>query len=311
MKLKLLILLLVSLTLFQSCETEIDVTLPSYQNELVVEGWIELGETPKVSLYKSLPYLSNIDMNALYNQVIIQNALVTVTAEDGESEILQLVQSNEAPLYWYYTGTTLKGKMNTHYTLSIEWNDNLYAATTLIPDTFKIDSLWLEQFEGFGVDTIGRLRVSWLDDPMQKNYYMFRVKVANQLYSDRTWLTAFPIAIDDIAFTGEPYTLDIFRLGTSLILQPQNIIEEEDLWSYNRPYYELGDTIYLKSSVIDYPSYKFWTSAASSIYFGDNPFTNPPKIYSNITSTTGSKCLGAWIGAATTYRKIVFNNRLQ
>ena len=295
--------------LFQSCETEIDVSLPSYQNEMVVEGWIELGESPKVSLYKSLPYLSDINLNTLYNQIIIQNAIVKVTSEFGESEILQLVQSDEAPLYWYYTGTTLKGKLNTHYTLSIDWNDNKYAATTLIPDTLNMDSLWLQKFEGFDVDTLGTLRMSWQDDPSQKNYYMFRVKVANKLYSDRTWLTSFPIAIDDIAFTGAPYTIDILRLGTSSLYKPTNITEENE-WSYNRPYYELGDTIYLKSSVIDFPSYKFWTSAQGSLYFGDNPFANPPKIYSNITSSTGDKCLGAWIGGATTMRTIIFNKRL-
>ena len=303
------ILFLAFSTLFFSCETEIDVSLPSYQNEMVVEGWIELGESPKVSLYKSLPYLSDINLNTLYNQIIIQNAVVTVTSEDGESEILQLVQSNDAPLYWYYTGTTLKGKLNTQYTLSIDWNNHLYSSTTLIPDTFTMDSLWLQKFEGFDVDTLGILRLKWQDDPSQKNYYMFRVKVANKLYSDRTWLTSFPIAIDDIAFTGRPYTLDILRIGTSSLYMPSNI-SDDDEWSYNRPYYELGDTIYLKSSVIDFPSYKFWTSAQGSLYFGDNPFANPPKIYSNITSSTGAKCLGAWIGGATTTRTIIFNKRL-
>lgn len=310
MKNKLFLFFLAILSIFQSCETEIDVSLPTYQNELVVEGWIELGETPRVSLYKSLPYLSNIDLNTLYNQVIIQNAVVKVTAEDGETETLQLVQSNEAPLYWYYTGTTLKGKLNTNYTLSIEWNEHQYEATTLIPDTFNIDSLWLQKFEGFGVDTLGSLKLNWQDDPTQKNYYMFRVKVANKLYADRTWLTSFPIAIDDIAFTGVPYTVDIYRFGTSSLYKPANITDENE-WSYNRPYYELGDTIYLKSSVIDFPSYKFWSSAQGSLYFGDNPFSNPPKIYSNITSSSGAKCLGAWIGAATTTRTVIFNKRLQ
>jgi len=309
MKNKLYLFLLALVTIFQSCETEIDVSLPSYENELVVEGWIELGETPKVSLSKSLPYLSNINLNTLYNQVIIQNAVVKVTSEDGETETLQLVQSNEAPLFWYYTGTTLKGKLNTNYTLSIEWNDNHYEATTLIPDTMRIDSLWLEKFEGFGVDTLGRVRLNWLDDPAQKNYYMFRVKVANTLYADRTWLTSFPIALDDVAFTGVPYTIDILRIGTSSFYKPQNLTEENE-WSYNRPYYELGDTIYIKSSVIDFPSYKFWTSAQNSLYFGDNPFANPPKIYSNITSSTDSKCLGVWVGAASTTRKLIFNKRL-
>ena len=75
-RLKLLIFLL--LPLFYACETEIDVTLPENKEGVVVEGFIELGEYAEVSLYKTLPYLSEIQLNNLLEQVVIQDALVII-----------------------------------------------------------------------------------------------------------------------------------------------------------------------------------------------------------------------------------------
>jgi hypothetical protein len=297
--------LLISLLFFVSCETEIDVSLPEYKNELVVEGWIEPGEPAKVSLSKSVPYLSTINMNTLYEDVIVKDAIVTVQDEHGLIDTLVLVQNNEAPLYWYYTSPTLRGELNSKYTLKIDWNGKKYSSTTTIQDTMVLDSVYLDNFQSFESDTIKSLKVKFQDQPGTKDYYLFKVKIANEIYTDRVWLTSFPIALDDVAFPGAPYTGDILRFGTSEFYMPDNL-SQQDSWEYYRPYYSVGDTIYLKASKIDYNSFRFLSSAGSTMYFGVNPFTNPPQIYSNITSETGDKCLGVWMGCASTMRKIIF-----
>ena len=299
------LLLLISLLFFVSCETEIDVSLPEYKNELVVEGWIEPGEPAKVSLSKSVPYLSTINMNTLYDDVIVKDAIVTVQDEHGLIDTLELVQNGEAPLFWYYTSPNLRGELNTKYTLKIDWNGKKYSSTTTIPDTMVLDSVYLDNFQSFPSDTIKSLKVKFQDQPGTKDYYLFKVKIANEMYTDRVWLTTFPIALDDIAFPGAPYTADIYRFGTSEFYMPDNL-SQQDSWEYYRPYYTVGDTIYLKASKIDYNSFRFLSSAGSTMYFGVNPFTNPPQIYSNITSETGDKCLGVWMGCASTMRKIIF-----
>lgn len=298
-------LLLVSLVFFVSCETEIDVSLPEYKNELVVEGWIEPGEPAKVSLSKSVPYLSTINLNTLYEDVIVKDAIVTVQDEHGLIDTLVLVQNDEAPLYWYYTSPTLRGEINTKYTLKIDWNGKKYSSNTSIPDTMALDSVWLDNFQSFQSDTIKSLKVKFQDQPGTKDYYLFKVRIANEKYTDRVWLTSFPIALDDVAFPGAPYTGDILRFGTSEFYMPDNL-SEIDSWEYYRPYYTVGDTIYLKASKIDYNSFRFLSSAGTTMYFGVNPFTNPPQIYSNITSETEDKCLGVWMGCASTMRKIIF-----
>jgi hypothetical protein len=296
------------LLLFVSCETEIDVSLPEYNSELVVEGWIEPGEAPKVSLYKSVPYLSTINLTTLYEDVIVKDAIVTVISGDGETDTLHLVQSDEAPLYWYYTSNTMKGKLNTSYTLKINWNSKKYSAITSITDTMTIDSLYLDYFQGIPIDTINTLKLKFTDPAGQKDYYMFKVKIANAKYADRVWLTSFPIALDDVAFSGIPYTADVLRFGTSDFYKPKNLAPDED-FAYKRPFYQPGDTIYIKTAKIDYPSFRFLSSAGTTMYFGVNPFTNPPQIYSNITSETNDKCLGSWMGLASTTRQIIFTDQ--
>lgn len=298
---------LICLATFISCETEIDVSLPAYGSEMVVEGWIEPGEPAKVSLSKSVPYLSTININTLYDQVIIKDAIVTVIADNGDFDTLHLVQSDEAPLYWYYTSPHLKGELNTKYTLKIDWNGKKYSATTSILETITLDSVWLDNFQSFPSDTLKSLRVKFQDPAESKDYYLFKVKIANQTFADRVYLTTFPIAIDDIAFPGDSYIADVLRFGTSDFYKPESI-SDQDLFTYFRPFYKPGDTIYLKASRIDYDSFRFLSSAGSTMYFGVNPFTNPPQIYSNITSETGDKCLGVWMGSASSERKIVFQN---
>lgn len=295
------------LFIFVSCETEIDVSLPEYKSELVVEGWIEPGESPKVSLYKSVPYLSTIDLNTLYDQVIIKDAIVTILSNDGETDTLFLEQNNEAPLFWYYTCHNLKGKLNTSYTLKIDWNSKKYSSTTSILDTFTVDSLYLGDFQSIPMDSIKSLKLVFTDQPGQKDYYMFKVKIANSKYTDRVWLTSYPIVLDDVSFSGTQFNLDVLRFGTSEFYKPDNI-SDADQYSYYRLFYQPGDTIYLKAARIDYASFRFLTSAGTTMYFGVNPFTNPPQILSNITSETGNKCLGAWIGLASTTKKIIFTD---
>ena len=300
--------ILLSLILTVSCETEIDVSLPAYGSEMVVEGWIEPGEPAKVSLSKSVPYLSTINLNTLYDEVIVKDAIVTVIAENGDFDTLQLVQNDEAPLFWYYISPTLKGELNTTYTLQIDWNGKKYSSTTSIPDLINIDSVWLDNFQSFPSDTLKSLRVKFQDRLETKDYYLFKVKIANQTFADRVYLTTFPIAIDDVAFPGDTYIADVLRFGTSEFYKPPQI-SEQDQFTYYRPFYKPGDTIYMKAAKIDYNSFRFLSTAGSMMYFGVNPFTNPPQIYSNITSETGDKCLGVWMGSASIHYKMIFENQ--
>ena len=93
--------------------------------------------------------------------VIVKDAIVTVQDEHGLIDTLELVQNDEAPLYWYYTSPTLRGELNTKYTLKIDWNGKKYSSNTSIPDTMALDSVWLDNFQSFESDTIKSLKVKF------------------------------------------------------------------------------------------------------------------------------------------------------
>lgn len=307
-RLKLLIFLL--LPLFYACETEIDVTLPEYKEGVVVEGFIELGEYAEVSLYKTLPYLSEIQLNNLLEQVIIQDALVIIKKGGWQADTLQLVQSSQAPLHWFYQGSVLKGEPNTEYELQIEWKGKKFVATTSILEPRQLDTVRIDPLEGIEMDSIGRVYVAWKDDPAVRNYSFFRLKFANELYRDRTWLTCFPVAIDDITFPTADMNLNLYRFGATRWFMPTHI-QEQDYLQYFRPYCQYGDTIYVKASAIDAASFQFLNSMMVPLYFGDNPLGNPPLIHSNIRSLTGDPCFGSWIGTASTEYMIIFDQLLR
>lgn len=304
------LLIVLLLSLFYACETEIDVALPEYKEGVVVEGFIELGEYAEVSLYKTLPYLADIQLDNLLEQVIIQDALVIIKNGGGQTDTLHLVQSDEAPLYWFYQGSVLKGEANTQYELQIEWKGQKYVATTSILQPFQLDTLRIDPLEGFNNDSIGRVYVTWKDDPTVRNYSFFRQKFANDLYCDRTWITSMPMALDDVTFPSSDMNLYLYRFGTSPWFKPLNIPEAEG-WEYFRPVCQYGDTIYVRVSAIDEASYQFLNSVTIPLYFGDNPLGYPPLIHSNIKSLTGDPCFGSWIGTASTEYKIIFDRLLR
>ncbi|MDD4575797.1 MAG: hypothetical protein PHI36_05160, partial [Bacteroidales bacterium] len=76
------------LFLLSSCEKEIQVELPPYERKIVVEGWIDYDEYPIVFLTRSSDYFAQYNEAALM-EMIIQDALVTVTNHHGDVDTLQ------------------------------------------------------------------------------------------------------------------------------------------------------------------------------------------------------------------------------
>ena len=125
-KVFLLILFAGLLFIFNSCQEEIEIEIPEYHNKLVVEGSIENGSYPMVIITKSIPYFSTLDPSVLFNEVVVTDAIVTVTSSSGETEQLSLVYTEDSPIYFAYVGDSLKGECNKSYTLKIEWESKTY-----------------------------------------------------------------------------------------------------------------------------------------------------------------------------------------
>ena len=290
-----------ALILFLSCQTEIEVKVPDYYNKIVVEGYIENGQYPIVSLFRSTPYFSTMTMEYLRDSVLITDAKVTVTSNKGETQELVLMLSAEAPLFLAYTTNSFlggfKGELNTSYTLTIEWKEKTYTSTTSILSAFDLDSVgFVPTFGKTEIDSVANLRIWMTDDGQIDNYYQFKVRIHNAEFQDRLWITTIPAAFDNSPFRGTSFNYEIMRGAPSTIFMPE--MTEREMRRYMRMNYRAGDTVYLKYARLDYGGFRFWLSANGELTFGQNPFMSPTPIISNIQSSTGERCLGVWCGSA-------------
>ena len=107
-----ILLSLIICVLQYGCQKEIELNLPEYQSKLVVEGTIENGFPAMVMLTRSIPYFSEVNLNTLMNEVLVNGtqARVFITSETGESEELTWTLSPEAPFYVAFVGKNVIGK---------------------------------------------------------------------------------------------------------------------------------------------------------------------------------------------------------
>lgn len=294
MKKYLTILISSILILFTGCQSEIDVDLPEYSPKLVVEGTIENGQPAMVVLSKSIPYFSHIDLNYILNNVVVSNAVVTVTASDGESEQLTFQYAPDAPLYYAYKSSHLVGKTNTSYTLTIQYDGKTYTAKTTIPHTFDLDSIWFDHTDILA-DTMCPLRMLLTDNAAEDNFYGFSVKVKCPTLHDRLWVHCLPVAFDDQTFNGQTFNYEIARSSPSAFLMPT--MSQAEQQNYMRMTFRPGDTVYVKHSMMNHDTYRFMITGGTEAAYGTNPFINPAPVASNIKCDNG-EALGAWCGFA-------------
>lgn len=82
-------------------------------------------------------------------------------------------------------------------------------------------------------------------------------------------------------------------------------MSEEEEKEYFRMTYRPGDTVYVKYGLIDYASYQFWYTGGNDAALGQNPFTNPTPIISNIR---GEDVTGVWCGYACKTAMLIYED---
>jgi hypothetical protein len=141
MKTKTSFVLLLSIILLTACEKEITLTLPSPENQLVVEGRLERvqGQPTQrhtIILSKVNDYFDNEQTPR------VTDAIVTVREPSGVTHAF--VHGTAKP--GTYVNTTLVPADELTYTLRIEWNNELYEATETFTNVAEIERIY-QQFE--------------------------------------------------------------------------------------------------------------------------------------------------------------------
>lgn len=300
-KAKNILILLMVVVGFASCEKVLDVDLPEGVNGIVFEGYIENGQFPYVIISRSSNYFDPIQTaaDAIVNSLVEADS-VFVNYDGNRVELPKICLSDLTPeeqemalellgFESFPTGLdlcinanlTMVGELGKTYTLEAYVEGQLYTATTTIGHQMRFDSIWYK--DEIPVDSFGSIWVSLTDPLATTDYYYVWTENLTQ-GRNMAPIDGGP-SFGDRLFSGETISFNMYQ-SSSLA---NNDGSEEEYW-----WFAEGDTVVVKLGTIDRGVYDFWESvdAASNL----NPFSSPTPVFSNFDN--GGR--GVWAGYATT-----------
>lgn len=291
-RIKICVIVTIGVITFSSCEKNITVEIPKAEPQIVVEGYIETGKNPYVILSNTLPFFGSVStLNLLQNT--IKGATVTV---DNGTTIDTLKDFFNLGVYFT---TSMTGEAGKSYALRILVNGKVLTATTFIPQTVALDSVW------FKVDgSHDSLGYAWahLTDPGTPGdcYRWFAQRINHYEYGDEAgkikdtlFIAPLGSVFDDKFINGKS-----FDFGYNRGAYPNS--QKDDDNNDERGYFKRGDTIAVKFCTIDRAHFEFWRTEETQVGNNGNPFGSPAPVLSNIHGG-----LGIWGGYNATFDTII------
>ncbi len=290
-----LIGILMSFLFYTSCETEFIPENINSEPELVVEGYIELGEDalpPYVILTRSRPFFNTIDSTQL-NEIFVRGAEVTIS-NNGETVRLTEFCLNDLPLLvrkqvadqlgldpdslstnicaYIDIQTQIIPKEGQSYSLSVKAGTNSVSAVTTIPAYIPLDTLWWKEAPGKPSDTLLQLMTRINDPAGIKNFYRYFCSINGGEFN-----TPFNSVNDDALIDGKKFE---FRL-----IRPNERGQDFDQSTFGL--FKIGDSVAIKWSAIDETHFNFWNTLEFN-KGNQGPFSTYTTINSNIKGGLGN-----------------------
>lgn len=264
---------------FVSCEKNIDVDFPPGELPYVIEGYIENGTIPLVSISRGVSFLKSISADD-FNNLFVNNADVYISVDGGAPEMLSPINIGGATIY---TSPNITGEVGKKYDLRVEVDGKIFTASTIILAPKPLDSIAFLKPEGdrYLKDSLVEL-VAWYTDPPEKDQYSRMLTKKN---SEFFFDVSFNSVYNDFLINGKQISFTIF--GGKQALQNN---DSADFRRYG--YFKRGDTVYVKWASIDKAQYDFWNTFESQSGSFGNPFSPTVVIKSNITGDQGA--IGIW-----------------
>lgn len=284
------IIILSIVSVLYSCERDVEIDLPSDKSYLVVEGFIESGEPPRVLITRNRGFFqpNPTDLNDLINKFFVKDAIVEIS--DGEKTVqLYLIINLQKYPYAYYTTNQLKGENGKTYSLKVTAGGNTLKSSTQIPQPVKIDSLYfrLNIFDNQD-DSLGFVFLRMTDPPVLGDGY--------RVYSKSNSVSDF-FPIDNSEFN------DQFINGLSIeFFNPKSIsplANRDSLKPVDRLYGD-GDTAFIKLCAMGWKEVEFFRTLGVALNSNGNPFSSPTIVRSNIEGG-----LGVWYGMAASFDTLI------
>lgn len=286
-------IVIISILVLSSCEKVISFKPNSGEPTVIVEATIEDGQPPVVVLSKSLDYFSEITPELLTNSFIndaeidVSNGTLTHRLKE-----YSIITPEGYKLYYYSIdsanlGTAFLGQTATNYSLRVNTGGKEYTATTTIPALTKIiDSLWWQKSIDNPDTTQVLLMGRAVDPPGFGNYIRYFTSVNGDPF-----FPGLNSVFDDQIVDGKTYSVQVEK-GVD-----RNTEIDFDTYSY----FNRGDTVTVKFTNIDKPTFDFWRTMEYSYSSIGNPFSSPTKVISNIKGGG----LGYFGGYATQFISLV------
>ncbi|MBF9237854.1 DUF4249 domain-containing protein [Hymenobacter sp. BT683] len=249
-----------------SLENNIDVPLPSYSSELVVECYLEPGKVPSLTVTTTVPYLSP----ALPQ--LPDDVTVNLTLPDGT-----IVPLAFKPNYEVLLDTVSGIKFHTHIgrdalvarpgdVFKLEVTDSkghrVTGTTTMLPPV-PIDSLEYKFNDKTGVEREAYFLTNFRDPPTLNDCYRLQLHQGDPAKGALRREPEVDNSFEDRLLNGKP-----FVVGTS----------------YR---FDTGDTITATLYHTDAAFYRFRESVRDARNANGNPFAQPSAIYSTVQGGVG------------------------
>lgn len=268
---RLAFLLVSAIFVFTACnlEQEIEIELPAYQSQYVVECYLEPGQPFTLLLTRSDAYFNPfpIEENQFLENILVEGATVTIKYKD-ETVVLDnglFFDPVTLKLFNYGSQVVVPEDYEAVFELSIQTPEGeTFTSTTQLLPKVPIDSIVVQFNE---TDTLARVLTYLTDDRNQSNYYR---RMLHQTTLDSIPQQDFPVS---------------------------DRISESETIVFGTAYdYAVGDTVINSIFHITQEYYDFLISVQGAIGSNGNPFAQPGRILSNVEGA--SNPLGIFTGIA-------------
>lgn len=263
------LLILSALLSLLSCR---EAELPQAPQQLVIEGWIENGGHPFVTVTRTMNVVIGDELDATdIVRNIIRRAKVSVNDGERDYPLTGGIDPNVFPPY-RYTTDALVGEVGKTYTLRVEYEDYLVTGSATIPEPVPIDRVYVREV----VDGYGTLACAFTDPATPGNYYKIFTKTKGE---DSDYV---PVAFGLVA------DKDLDSPQAELFIYSMMRV----MGLFVRPNIEEGSVVSVKLRTLTQEGYEFWATHERQVTGA--AFSLRPQENQQLTTLDGG--LGYWLG---------------
>lgn len=239
-------------------EKEVEIEIPPYDRQLVVECYMEVGKPFRLLVSESIGFFEPQDTPIIAGaEVVISHNGIHDTLPQG-----LFFDPEGLKIFNFASSEVVPADYTTQYSISVKYPDGRHVsgAAKIMPPV-QLEPMTAS----FNADSNASVLVRWLDEPGQQNFYrlaLFKGKVFDpNPDNENTQLLDF--TLDDRIGDGE-----MFTVGT--------------LFDY-----QSGDTIIAQLYHIDQPYWRYINSLDDAASSNGNPFAQPGVIRSTVSGGIG------------------------